>query len=190
MEEKQVPELTDAQLAETSHPTEATPLVDKAKMEDYVAQLHQEQDLTSGFIAGSLAAIGTAVLWAVICVATNYVIGYMAIGVAAAVGFAIRKFGKGLSPAYGVMGAAFALLACALGNYLSIVGFAADELAMSYWDAVNILEPALVLEAMGEDFSPIDIAIYGIALYYGYRMAIRQVTEEEILENTKLEAKV
>jgi len=33
---------------------------------------------------------------------------------------------------------------------------------------------------MKETFSPIDLLFYGIAIYEGYKLAVRQVTDEEM----------
>jgi hypothetical protein len=40
--------------------------------------------------------------------------------------------------------------------------------------------PGIVLEIMKETFSPIDLLFYGIAIYEGYKLAVRQVTDEEM----------
>jgi hypothetical protein len=53
-----------------------------------------EKKLLLGGFAGLAAAILGAIIWAVVTVTTKYQIGYMAIGVGALVGFALR-IGKG-----------------------------------------------------------------------------------------------
>ena len=67
-------------------------------------------------LAGLIAAGLGAYLWAVITIATGYQIGFMAIGVGVLVGSAVRGFGKGIEPVFGVIGTTLALLGCAAGS--------------------------------------------------------------------------
>jgi len=61
------------------------------------------------------AGIGAA-LWALITVATNYQIGFMALGVGFLVGHSVRAFGKGVDTGFGVLGAVLALAGCLAGK--------------------------------------------------------------------------
>ena len=56
----------------------------------------------------------------------------MAIGVGFLVGIAVKFFGKGKTPIYGIIGAAFALLGCAIGNLLFYSGFIAKEEGVAF----------------------------------------------------------
>src|SRR4051812_10018311 len=82
-------------------------------------ELRKQQDLPNALIGGLASAIVGAVLWAVITVATEHQIGYMAIGVGFLAGFSVRYFGCGIDFHFRIVGAFFALLGCALGNFLS-----------------------------------------------------------------------
>jgi hypothetical protein len=86
--------------------------------------LFPEKKLLLGGLAGLAAAIVGAVIWAVITVTTDHQIGWMALGVGALVGFALR-IGNG-GKAFGILGALFALFGCVLGNY-----FSADRVCVS-----------------------------------------------------------
>ena len=133
-----------------------------------------EQNLPLGIVAGAVAALAMAVAWAVITVITQYQIGYMAIAVGFCVGFAVRFAGKGIDMIFGISGAVLALLGCVLGNFLSQVGFAANELDMSYFEVFKILAaPSVFVEVMIDSFHPMDVLFYGIAVYAGYRYAFR-----------------
>src|SRR5687768_15131522 len=78
-------------------------------------ELHKQQDPVYAIIGGLAAAMVGAVIWAVITVSTKYQIGYMAIGVGLLVAFSVRYFGGGIDKYFGIIGAFFALLGCALG---------------------------------------------------------------------------
>ncbi|HOJ78109.1 MAG TPA: hypothetical protein PLZ08_05400 [Bacillota bacterium] len=71
---------------------------------------HEEGNLQLGIIAGSIAAIISAILWATITLITHYQFGIMAIGVGFLVGKSISHFGKGDSRAFQISGAVLALL--------------------------------------------------------------------------------
>jgi hypothetical protein len=87
--------------------------------------LFPEKNLLLGGLAGLAAAIVGAVIWAVITVTTDHQIGWMAIGVGALVGFALR-IGNG-GKTFGILGALFALFGCVLGNYFSLIAFASTK---------------------------------------------------------------
>ncbi len=144
-------------------------------------RLKMEQNLPLGIVAGVVAALVMAVLWAVITVATEYQIGYMALAVGFVVGFAVRFAGKGIDQAFGITGAVLALIGCLLGNFFSIIGFAAHEWGMSYFEMLSgfLSEPSLIVEVMKETFSGIDLLFYGIAVYEGYRFSFRNIEEAQ-----------
>ncbi len=119
-------------------------------------------------------------VWAGVTVVSGYQIGFMAIGIGFLVGFAVRSLGKGITSTFGVLGAALSLLGCALGNLLAVTALVAREQGVAFLDAVSQLSPSLIQELMVAFFSPMDLLFYAIALYYGYKLAFRQLTEEDL----------
>ena len=128
-----------------------------------------------GIATGLIAAIVGAVLWAVITVTTEYQIGFMAIAVGLLVGFAVRQFGNGTTQAFGFVGGILSLAGCALGNLLSIVGFISAQESMPIADVASIVlrDLPMIASLMRESFDPMDLLFYGIAVYEGYKIAIR-----------------
>jgi hypothetical protein len=155
--------------------------IDTFKAQEFQERIETEQNLVLGTIAGSAAALAGAILWAVITVVTNFQIGWMAIGVAFAVGWCMRRFGKGVNKIFGVVGAGLALLGCIAGNFFMIAALVAQNEAASIIDviALMILNPVIALELFAQTFSPIDLLFYAFAIYYGYRFSFRQITTEE-----------
>jgi hypothetical protein len=133
------------------------------------ADLFPEKKLLLGGFAGLAAAIIGAVIWAVVTVTTKYQIGFMALGVGALVGFALR-IGNG-GKAFGVLGAFLALFGCILGNYFSLIAFASAEQHVSFFTLLNNADPAKVISAMWEDFMSASVLFYAIAAYEGYKFA-------------------
>jgi hypothetical protein len=166
-------------------PVESAPALTEEKILQYREKLKLEQNLPMGIASGAGAAIGGAAVWALVTVGTGYQIGWMAVGVGFLVGYSIRFFGKGLDNVFGVIGGAFALVGCLLGNFFSLVGFAAKSENVDVISILFSIDYSLVPDIMIEAFSPMDLLFYGIAIYEGYRFSIRQITQEEVIANSR-----
>lgn len=125
--------------------------------------------IASAIVGGMIAALVGAILWAIVTVATGFQIGYMAIGVGFLVGYAMRFFGGGSNPIYGVAGAILAVLGSAFGNVLSGVGLLANQIGMPITEAAGMLNPSTVVELLTATSGPMDLLFYGLAAYFGYR---------------------
>ena len=126
-------------------------------------------------LAGLLACVVGAVIWAVITVVTHVQIGWVAIGVGFLVAWSVRTFGKGRSQAFGVIGAVLALLGCALGNLLSASAFLAEARAEPVMSTIlQVLgDPQLATRLMQASFNAMDLVFYAIAAYEGFKFARR-----------------
>ena len=144
-----------------------------------VDNLRSEQNLAIGAIAGALAAIAGAGVWAAITVITEHQIGWMAVGIGLLVGIAMRFTGKGIDPVFGFIGAALSLVGCILGNIFTVTYFIALNEGIPFLDILGQLNPAVTIELMTATFQVMDLLFYGLAVYFGYRYAFRQVTEED-----------
>lgn len=159
---------------------QTSPTLTQEHIDDIKEKLRLEQNLPMGVAISALAAIVGAILWGIITVATKYQIGYMAVAVGFLVGYGNRYFGKGIDPVFGIIGGVFAFIGCVLGNYFSLIGFAAQDFGIGFFDALSAVP---VGEAMSLVFSEIDfydILFYGIALYEGYNFSFRQITEDDL----------
>jgi hypothetical protein len=133
------------------------------------ADLFPEKKLLLGGFAGLAAAIIGAIIWAVVTVTTKYQIGWMALGVGALVGFALR-IGNG-GKTFGILGAFLALFGCVLGNYFSLIALAAAEQHLPFFTVLNNTDTAKVISAMWEDFISASVLFYAIAAYEGYKFS-------------------
>lgn len=156
------------------------PTVDPEQIERALQDLRSEQSLVGGALAGLVSSLIGAAVWAGVTVLTNYHIGWIAVGVGALVGFAVRLGGKGIDNTFGVIGAIFAMLGCALGNLLAICGILAKQEEVPFMEVVAGLDPSIIGELMVATFSPMDLLFYGIALYEGYKLAFRQVSPQDL----------
>lgn len=160
---------------------------DLEKAAAFKANLESQQNLPLAMIAGFVAALIGAALWAAVTVATKYQIGWLAVGVGFLVGIAVRKAGRGLTKPFGIVGAICALFGCALGNLLSVCGFLATEESMPFVQVLFsvLVHPRIAAEIMVATFSPMDLLFYGIAIYEGYKFSFREITAEELASLTK-----
>lgn len=165
-------------------------VIDQDKLKLYIEKLKLEQNLIGGLLFGAAASIIGAIAWAVITVITKYQIGYMAIAVGFLVGYAVRYQGKGIDQIFGISGAILALLGCLLGNYLSIIGFIANQENLGYFQTLMLIDLNLIPEIMSESFQPMDLFFYGLAIYEGYKFSFRTFTEQELADNAGVVKKV
>ncbi|MCD8080959.1 MAG: hypothetical protein LUF04_11320 [Bacteroides sp.] len=144
-----------------------------------VEELLREENLPMGLLAGWVAALSGAAVWAAVSVATGYQIGYMAVGMGLLVGFMIRRFGKGVRPVFGVMGALLALLGCILGDVFSFIGFIATEMEASFTEVAAQVDYGILAELLFENLLSITALFYAIAVYEGYKFSFRVRIERE-----------
>lgn len=142
----------------------------------------EEQNLSLALLGGFGVAVLSAFIWALITYLTKYQISYMAVAVGVAVGFTIRFLGKGISPLFGVIGAIFAFLGCALGNLFSQVAFMTDTYSVSYGAILGWLDVVAIRDIFTTSFQAMDILFYGLAIYMGFRFSFRSISKEDIIK--------
>ena len=172
--------MSEAQQASSAAPTAAGQQLTNADVQRAVERLRGQQSLVAGLAAGAAAALVGAVIWAVITDVSGYQIGWMAIGVGFIVGYAVRVAGKGIDQSFGILGAVLALLGCAVGNALAVLGIVASQENMTYSELWTRVDLPIIGNLMATTFSPIDLLFYGIAIYEGYKLSFRQVTQDEL----------
>ncbi len=138
------------------------------------------QNLPLGLIAGVVAAVIGAVIWALITVTINYQIGWMAVGVGFLVGYAIRYFGKGTDPIFGITGSVIALLGCIVGNILTAVILVRNQEQVGLMAVLSLLTPGMIMDLLKETFQPMDLLFYGIAVYEAYKFSIMPAAEAPV----------
>jgi hypothetical protein len=143
----------------------------------------ENQNLVLGISAGVVAAVIGAVIWALITVATNYQIGWMAVGIGFLVGYAIRFFGKGVDQIFGISGAVIALLGCVAGNFLTVLIVVAQQEHMEVTAVLSGLTPGIIADLLKENFQPMDLLFYGIAVYEAYKFSFAPDEEAPVAAN-------
>lgn len=139
-----------------------------------------EEDFVMAVVAGSVGALICAFAWAGITVATGYQVGIVAIAVGFIVATAVRIAGRGLTSRFRVLGAVLALLGCVLGNLFTIFYFGAKEMGIPLMDLLRMIDVTIIPSLIMGTFSGMNLLFYGIAVYEGYKLSLRQISTEEL----------
>ena len=51
---------------------------------------------------------------------------------------------------------------------------------MAYMDVLSRLNDTIIVEMLRATFEAIDVLFYSLAVYFGYKYAFRQITEEDL----------
>ena len=137
-------------------------------------QMNTDSNLIMGLIGGGIAMLVSAIIWGAVTYFTEYQIGWMAIGVGFLVGIAVKYFGKGKTPIYGISSAALALIGCILGNLMFYSGIIAREEGASFLEVFFffLFTPTAAIELFTIAFDFMDILFYGIAAWVGFTTAM------------------
>jgi hypothetical protein len=134
-------------------------------------------NLVFAFAAGVVAMLVGTAIWVGITVATNFQIGYMAVGVGFLVGLAMRFAGRGVGQPYHLIGAVLALAGCALGNLFTGCVLVARAEEVSFGKVLSALNLEMAGTIMGAMFSPMDILFYVLAAMAGWKYSVLQGAE-------------
>lgn len=163
-----------------SHREEPPAEIDPAMLSAALEKLRAEQNLSAGLGAAVVAAVVGAAIWALITVTTEYQIGWMAVGVGFLVGAANRWAGKGIDKVFAVVGAGSALFGCMLGNLFTVLHFVGEAQDLGVVQVLTMIDPGAIPDLMIATFSPMDLLFYGIAVYEGYKLSLRELTDRDI----------
>jgi hypothetical protein len=164
----------------TPPPPPEQPVMSEAEMKFALNKLREQQNLVAGALVGAAAALVGAVIWAVITALTDHRIGWMAIGVGFLVAYAVRAAGKGIDKIFGIVSALLSLIGCVVGNLLTAIHVIAKTQGVSELDVIAALDFDFIVEIMVAMFNPMDILFYVLAMYVGYRYALRPVTPADL----------
>jgi len=160
--------------------------IDEHRARQYYEKLRMEQNLSMGIVAGAVAAAAGAALWAILTALTKFQIGLMAVGIGFIVGYSVRTLGKGIDKAFGIAGAALSLAGCVVGNFASVLMMISQEESIPLGTLLSGLSFPMFLDIMTVTFHPMDLVFYAVAVYEGYRLSFRKVSDEEVLAETAI----
>jgi hypothetical protein len=155
--------------------------IDPAKVAAFKQRLKDEQNFKLAVIAGSFAAVLSAVIWALFALLSGYKTGVAAILVGLAVAYVIRKFGNGIEERFRSLAALYAVSGCLLGNVFAVIVLIMQQAHVSLFRVLAVWwsQPIVMFQAIASTFSAADLLFLGIALYEAYRYSLRVITAQE-----------
>jgi hypothetical protein len=141
--------------------------------ESHEQKLLREQNLVAGTAAALVAGLIGAAVWAGIGYAFEIQIGWLAIGIGALVGMAMRIFGKGVQMHLPVIAGGIALLSVVLGNLLTTFAFVAKAHSVTLLEVAGGFDYSYLGAVMAETFSFMDVLFYGLAIWQAFQLSFR-----------------
>jgi hypothetical protein len=123
--------------------------------------------------AGTIAAAVGAAIWMGVTIATNAHIGFVALGVGALVGFAVRFAGNGTGMTFGIIGAVLTLIGCLGGEILTVAQLASTP-ERDFYTTLTTLDLSQTINNIFNHMDPIMYIIYGVGIYEGYKFSMRK----------------
>jgi hypothetical protein len=156
--------------------------LEAARIQRFYQAFLREQNFLAALAAGLLAALSSAIAWGLVTFITQLQLGVLALAMGPLVGLSVRRFGRGITTRYGVLGALLTLLGCLLGNWLAALATLARAQALPLIEALSPMTQNLSVlpELFWQSFHPIDSLFYLAAAYFAYQLSFRQITALEL----------
>jgi len=159
--------------------------VDPVRMEMYLQELRDRQNLSLALLAALFAAAVGAAAWAAVTVLTKREYAVLAIGVGFLVGICVRTAGRGIDKVYGAIGGLFALLGVVAGKLAAAVVLISQKTGAPLKQVSKLLDLNLIFTILKQTFSVIDILFYAVAIFVGYKYAIKAIPAADLLKMKK-----
>ncbi|GEM_PF-866827 len=156
------------------------PSLEQTLFTNLLAQLRTKQDFPRAVIGSLLVAVTGALLWALFSLVSGAGVNSMAIGMGFLVGSTVHMFGQGVDRSFGRLGAGMAAFGCLLGTCLATWMLVAREAGVSLATVLSHLGFAGMASATIARAHPLDIILYGIAIYEGYIFSFRRLTDTTV----------
>jgi hypothetical protein len=160
--------------------------INQDKLNDYIEGIKSEQNIKNAIIAWFITMLICSIIWATITVLSGYQIGYMSLGLGAAIWFMVSIFGKGIDQIYGVIWWILALIWTLLWNFLSIIWFVSKDDWISILEAINIIDFSYLPQIIMQSFVPMDLIFYWLAMVVWFQLSFRKISEDEILNHASV----
>ena len=135
-------------------------------------QLLAEENLRKGLIWATIAGLLGAVAWVIFSVWAGHQVVQIAIIIGVAVGLAMR-LGKGVRPIFGIIAALIAFLSCALGSFVSIIAYTAQQRAVTLIEVLATVNYGQIFSVMTHN-TTMTVLCYGIAVYEAFKFSFRK----------------
>ena len=154
---------------------------DKQRHYELAVKLLSEENFSAAALAGAVAALVAVLAYGLAVAYADYAYGFAAAGIGVIVGLSMRFVGRGLSPKFGVLAAAYTIAGCVLGKGFAAVMRVAASRGISPLEVAKDdgLRELAVMSTRG--FSLVDLVYWFVAVFCAVFLAKRPLTRAERL---------
>jgi hypothetical protein len=163
---------------ETTDDSEPTFEVDKSDFSKHWQYLKKRENLLQGILAGIGVAILCLAIWLIIMKLTGYKVGWMALAEGFGVGYAIRFFGKGVSPQFGVCAGVISFFTWLFGNFFTAAVIFSRMKNISFLTLMSRVDFSMVSLFLKAILGPVDFLLCAAAVYSAYYIGFKRVTPD------------
>jgi hypothetical protein len=160
--------------------TETVFEVDKSDFSKHWQYLKKRENLWAGTLAGIGAAVICLAIWIIIMKLTGYKVGWMAFAEGFGIGYAMQYFGKGVSPQFGIVGGAIALIAWLLGNFFTAAIIFSRLKNISLMTLMSRIDFSMVTVFLKAVIGPVDFLLCAAAVYTAYYIGFKRVVPDNL----------
>lgn len=163
---------------------------EKQKNYELARKLISEQNFSTAVMAGAIAMLLSAVAYGIIVEAWPFSYGFAAAGVGVAIGFFMGFLGRGISPKFSVVAAAYTIAGCVLGNLFVRIWNQAQGPGSSISDVLQNNSLSVLARWSISGLSLIHLVFWFVAVVAAVFLAKRALSRSERLAIGLLEARV
>ncbi|MDH3646573.1 MAG: hypothetical protein OER80_07350 [Gammaproteobacteria bacterium] len=147
----------------------------------FAEQIVAEQSFRRAVGYGLATTLAAAGVWAIIAAAAGMTAGFMAVGLGAAVGYAIQFFGRGIEVKYAVLAFALAIGGTVLGNILAALLVEITKYGTPALELLSGVTVGSLISFVVADMDLIGLAFWIMAVSAAAYLANRRLTHAEEL---------
>jgi hypothetical protein len=160
--------------------SEPTFEVDKSDFSKHWQYLKKRENLLMGILSSIAAAVLILLIWLVIMKFSGYKIGWMALAGGFGIGFAMQRFGKGVSPQFGIAGGAISFVTWILGNFFTAAIIFSRVKNVSLVTLLSHIDFSMVTLFLKAVIGPVDYLLCAAAVYAAYYVGFKRVVPDDI----------
>jgi hypothetical protein len=124
-------------------------------------------------VSGIAMAVICALLWTTVAFFAGPQLDYLAVGVGALVGLAVRFSGKGTTPIYGLVAMALTLIGSLTGNTLGVIASGTHKYLDIFGVAQRVRVPEVFMSLLSQA-TPMTYLIFIVGMVLAFLVAVRR----------------
>ncbi len=143
-------------------------------------KLRRYQDFKAALIGGVLAALISALFWAVLDVGFGVPLLIQFLTKGMIIGQTVRYFGAGIDQKFGMLGGVLTLVSCTLGIFFTEIGLIARELNVGLLEVIKSFDYSHLPSLADDTINLTNLLLAGVSVYMGYFLSFRGFSSREL----------